>query len=194
MPSGGNGRSRGQRIRLRFKPLPPGEAVRLPRHLGAACAQKRRQAGEKEKAEQREHPCGGGFAYGGAGAAPHPDGPRSVLSKSRATPRRRHCRLRYRQKVGYACLPAAAMGPAVRGRRGSRIRKPISPAPHRTFGGHSQRTRLPADSRKCSISTLRKEKSQSRAEQQHVGSVERNILSPRCGGLNGAIWSLAEQG
>src|SRR5215471_12507754 len=39
------------------------------------------------------------------------------------------------------------MGPAVRGRRCRRIRNPLSPAPHRTFGSHSQRTRIPTDSR-----------------------------------------------
>jgi hypothetical protein len=128
----------------------------------AACAQKRRQARKKEKAEQRKYARRGCFAYGGTLAAPQPDGPGSVLSKNRATPRRRHRRIRYRQEVGYSCLPAAAMGPALRGRRSGRIRKPLSPAPHRTFGGHSQTTRLPADSRKCLISTLREEKSQAR--------------------------------
>src|SRR6516225_2342552 len=39
------------------------------------------------------------------------------------------------------------MGPAVRGRRCRRIRNPLSPTPHRTFGSHSQRTRIPTDSR-----------------------------------------------
>jgi transposase len=38
----GNGRSGAQRVRPRFEPLPHGEAVCLARHLGAACAQKRR--------------------------------------------------------------------------------------------------------------------------------------------------------
>jgi transposase len=80
-------------------------------------------------------------------AAPQPDGPRSVLSRNRATPRRRHCRLRRRQEVSYSYLPAPAMGPAVRGRRCRRIRKPLSPAPHPPLGGHSQRTRIPTDSR-----------------------------------------------
>jgi len=44
-------------------------------------------------------------------------------------------------------VAAPAMGPAVRGRRCRRLRKPSSPAPHRTSGSHSQRTRIPTDSR-----------------------------------------------
>ena len=62
---GGNSRSRAQRIRPRFEHLPHGEAVRLSRHPGAACAPKRSQAGKEEKAQQREHSCGSGFAHGG---------------------------------------------------------------------------------------------------------------------------------
>src|SRR5215471_3284148 len=49
------------------------------------------------------------------------------------------------------------MGPAVRRRRRSRIRKPVSPAPHRTFGRYRQRTRLPADSRTRLIPRYRRE-------------------------------------
>ena len=49
--------------------FPTENAVRLPRHLGAPCAAQRRQAAEEEKAEQREHPSGGGFAHGRAIAA-----------------------------------------------------------------------------------------------------------------------------
>ena len=76
--------------------FPHGEAVRLPRHLGAECAQKRRQARKEEKAEQRKYARRGCFAYGGALSAPQPNGPRSILSKNRTTTGRRHCRLRRR--------------------------------------------------------------------------------------------------
>ena len=47
---GGNSRSRAQRIRPRFEHLPHGEAVRLSRHPGAACAPKRSQAGATARA------------------------------------------------------------------------------------------------------------------------------------------------
>jgi transposase len=54
--------------------------------------------------------------------------------------------LRHRAEVGHSDLPAAAMGPAVCRRRRKGLRNPLSPAAHRTLGGHSQTTRLSSGS------------------------------------------------
>jgi hypothetical protein len=55
---------------------------------------------------------------------------------------RRCCSIRYRQEVGHPDLPAAAMGPAVRGRRRSRLRKSLSSTAHQKLNQQGQRTRL----------------------------------------------------
>jgi len=62
--------SRTQRIRARFEPFSQREAVRVACNAGAAQAHERRQTGEKEEAEQREHSSGRGAADGGFIAAP----------------------------------------------------------------------------------------------------------------------------
>src|SRR5580700_4261572 len=142
----GNGRSGAQRIRPRSEPLFHGEAVCLPRNLGAACAHQRGQAAAEKKAKQREHPGRSCFAHGGAIPAPQPDRPGSVLSQDGPTAGRRHCGVRHRAEVGHSDLPAAAMGPAVCRRRGKGLRNPLSPTAHRTLGRHSQSTRLSAGS------------------------------------------------
>src|SRR5215469_14495379 len=125
---GGDGGSSAERIRPRSQPLPYGERVRLAPHLGAPCAQQRRQTTQKEKAEQREHAGGGCLAYGSALAASQPDRLGSVLSQARPTAGRRCCGVRYRQEVGHSDLPAAALGPAVSGRGCRGIRKTLPPA------------------------------------------------------------------
>jgi len=56
--------------RARFEPFSHGEAVRVACNAGAAQANQRRQTGEKEEAEQREHSSGRGAADGGFIAAP----------------------------------------------------------------------------------------------------------------------------
>ena len=60
------------------------------------------------------------------------------------------------QEVGHADLPAAALGPALCGRRRRGLRKPLSPAAHQTLDGHSQTTRLSTDRHKRLRSPLNK--------------------------------------
>src|SRR5262249_52935986 len=74
--------------------------------------------------------------------------PFNLLPQAGATARRRRCRVRHRQEISHADLPAAAMGPALRGPRRSGVRKSLSATTHHKHNGQSQRTRLPADSRK----------------------------------------------
>src|SRR5246127_3376956 len=145
----------------------------------APCAQKRRQAREEEKAEQREHARSGGIAHGSAVAAPQPDRPGSLLSQDGATPQWRYCRVRYRPEARYSDLPAAALGPDLYRRRGRSIRRPLSPAAHRTLDGYSQTTRLSANSRKRLRITQRMETSHRLAEGKighAVGGASKELL------------------
>src|SRR5215469_10727933 len=136
---GGDGGSSAERIRPRSQPLPYGEGVRLAPHLGAPCAQQRRQTTQKGKTEQRQHAGGGSLAYGSALAASQPDRLGSVLSQARSTAEWRYCGVRHRQKVGHSDLPAAALGPAVHGRRCGGIRKTLPPAACEKLSGQGQR-------------------------------------------------------
>ena len=49
--------------------------------------------------------------------------------------RRRRCRVRYGEEVGYSDLPVGAMGPALCGPRRSTLRKSLSAATHHKLNG-----------------------------------------------------------
>ena len=104
--------------------------------------EERRQAGQKEKAEQHEHPCRNRFAHGGAviTAQRHRSG--GVLSEYREKKRPRHCNLCRSQKNSHFHLSPASLGTTLhrRGRRG--VRKATSAAAPQRAGVPSPTTRL----------------------------------------------------
>ncbi len=72
--------------------------------------EERRQAGQKEKAEQRKHPCRNRFAHGVASIASQRHRSRGILSEHRAKKRTRHCHICRSQENSHSNLSTASLG------------------------------------------------------------------------------------
>src|ERR1019366_2707782 len=153
---GGNSGSHHQRIRPRFESLPQRGAVRLSRHPGAACAEERRQTGQKEEAEQCEQPCRNRFAHDGAIIAPQRHRSEGVLSEHDTQERAGHCNICCSQKNSHSDLSPAPLGTTLHRRRSRGVRKAISAAAHQRAGISSQTTCLSIDSANSLIAVPRR--------------------------------------
>ena len=108
----------------------------------AAQANQRRQTGEKEETEQREHSSGRGAPNGGFIAAPQRERVRGLLSPHCATDRRRCGGICHCQETGHHNLPPAPVGAAVRGRGRRGLRTTIPGESYQNPDGQGQRTWL----------------------------------------------------
>jgi len=95
---------------------------------------------QKTAAPQR--PRDHGVAHGRHIVAAQPVGARRVLSTDRSATRRRCRRVCHRTEARPMGLPRAAVGAAVRRRRGGGLRAPLPPSAHYTLGGHGERSRI----------------------------------------------------